>query len=191
MLATYRDDEVGPAIRSRWRSATSPPRLGVERLGVVPLSVDGGTRLAVEAGSSLDPELLQESSGGKRLLRHRGSAAADSVPRTVRDAVLARTSRLSGRAQGAGRSGGAGPARRALAADEVSGCPAEAVDECVAAGLLVGDGRQWNFRHDLARLSVAETLLPTQGSALHAAALPALEAGRRGRAPARRRTPSL
>ena len=59
---------------------------------------------------------------------------------------------------------------------EVSGQAPSAVDECVASGLLVGDGRTWDFRHALARLAVAESLPPSTTSGLHAAALRALEA---------------
>jgi DNA-binding CsgD family transcriptional regulator len=178
VLATYRDDEVGADHPLSVTLGDLSSTAGVERLGVVPLSVDGVRRLVAEAGSSLDPELLHERTAGNAFyVTEVLAASGSSVPNTVRDAVLARTSRLSDDARGVLAAAAVlGQPAELWLLTEVSGCPAEAVDECVAAGLLVGDGRQWNFRHDLARLSVEETLLPTQGSALHAAALRALEA---------------
>ena len=178
VLATYRDDEVGADHPLSVTLGDLSSAAGVERVGVVPLSVDGVRELTEEAGSSLDPELLHERTAGNAFyVTEVLAAAGSSVPGTVRDAVLARTSRLSEDARGvlAAAAVLGQPAELSLLT-EVSGCPAGAVDECVTAGLLVGDGRQWNFRHDLARLSVEETLLPTQGSTLHAAALRALEA---------------
>jgi DNA-binding CsgD family transcriptional regulator len=177
VLATYRDDEVGAGHPLAATFGDLSSSAGVERLGVVPLSVDGVRRLAEEAGSTLDPRLLHERTAGNAFYVTEVLAAAGSnVPDTVRDAVLARSSRLSEGARGVLAAAAVlGQPAELWLLTSVSGCPPAAVDECVAAGLLVGDGRRWYFRHDLARLSVEGTLLPTQRSTLHAAALSALE----------------
>ncbi len=178
VVATYRDDEVGVDHPLAVTLGDLSSAAGVERLHVVPLTVDGVRRLADAAGSSLDPQLLHERTEGNPFYVTEVLAAdGSSVPVTVRDAVLARTSRLTEGARGvlAATAVLGQPAELSLLS-AVSGCPDSAVDECVVAGLLVGDGRRWGFRHELARLSVLETLLPTQLSTLHAAALRSLEA---------------
>ncbi len=178
VVVTYRDDEVlsGHQLAVVLGDLTSSA--GVDRMSVAPLSVAAVRELASAAQSPLDVAALHERTGGNAFYVTEVLAAADDdVPATIRDAVLARASRLSDDGQAV------------LAAAAVLGQPADlgllvavsgrvdtAVDECVTAGLLVGDGRTWGFRHDLARLAVDETLLPTQRSALHASALAALRA---------------
>src|SRR2546430_15855700 len=100
------------------------------------------------------------------------AAGAEQVPATVRDAVLARVSRLSP----AGREAAAAASvlgRRAEAGflAAVSGQPLTAVDECLDRGVLVADGDSMVFRHDLARLAVEGALSPAQRSGAHARAL--------------------
>ena len=157
VVATYRDDEVGVDHPLAVTLGDLSSAAGVERLHVVPLTVDGVRRLAEAAGSSLDPQLLHERTEGNPFYVTEVLAAdGSSVPVTVRDAVLARTSRLTEGARGvlAATAVLGQPAELSLLS-AVSGCPDSAVDECVVAGLLVGDGRRWGFRHELARLSVA------------------------------------
>lgn len=180
VVVTYRDDEVLPGHRLAVVLGDLSSSAGVQRMSVTPLSVAAVRELATAAESPLDVAALHERTGGNAFYVTEVLAAADDdVPATIRDAVLARSSRLSEDAQAV------------LAAASVLGQPADlgllvavsgrvdtAVDECVSAGLLVGDGRTWGFRHDLARLAVDETLLPTRRTALHASALEALrEAG--------------
>ncbi len=180
VVVTYRDDDVLPGHQLAVVRGDLSSSASVEQLGVTALSVAAVHELAAASGSPLDAAALHERTGGNAFYVTEVLAAADeTVPGTVRDAVLARASRLSD------------DARAVLAAAAVLGQPADllllvavsdrpstAVDECVTAGLLVGDGRTWGFRHDLARLAVDDTLLPTPRAALHAAALEALrEAG--------------
>ena len=177
-VVTYRDDDVLPGHQLavvRGDLSSSP---AVEQVGVTPLSVAAVHELAVAAGSPLDVAALHERTGGNAFYVTEVLAAADdTVPSTVRDAVLARASRLSddARAVLAAAAVLGQPADLPLLV-AVSGRPSTAVDECVTAGLLVGDGLTWGFRHDLARLAVDDTLLPTPRAALHAAALETLRA---------------
>jgi DNA-binding CsgD family transcriptional regulator/tetratricopeptide (TPR) repeat protein len=59
---------------------------------------------------------------------------------------------------------------------EVAGQPADAVDECVAHGMLVPeqDGAAFGFRHEIARETVESHLSPAVRSRMHATALTAL-----------------
>ncbi|MBV9831860.1 MAG: AAA family ATPase [Marmoricola sp.] len=179
VVATYRDDEVGPDHPLGTVLGDLATAAGVRRLRVPPLSLASVRRLAGDVGSRLDPELLHERTGGNAFYVTEVLAAGeDTVPATVRDAVLARAARLSREGQGvlAAAAVLAQPADLTLLT-RVSGQDPSAVDECVVAGLLVGDGRTWGFRHELARLGVEATLTPSERVRLHAAALAALQDG--------------
>ncbi|HET7092576.1 MAG TPA: AAA family ATPase, partial [Thermomicrobiales bacterium] len=96
-IVTYRDDEVGPTHPLRrvlGDLATTP---SVRRLRLAPLSEAGIRTLA--AGSGLDPVSLHRVTGGNPFFATEvlaaGAAMPGSIPATVRDAVLARASRLT------------------------------------------------------------------------------------------------
>jgi DNA-binding CsgD family transcriptional regulator/tetratricopeptide (TPR) repeat protein len=177
VLATFREDEVSashPLTVVLGDLATSP---GVARMSLPPLTVRGVQQLIDRAGSALDPARVHSNTRGNPFYVTELLATGDrELPATVRDAVLARASRLSA------------PARQVLAAAavlgqradvrllaSVSGQPADAVDECVHRGMLVEDAGGWVFRHELARLAIEQTLSPAARVALHAAALRALQ----------------
>ena len=87
------------------------------------------------------------------------ASAHETVPPTVRDAVLARAARLSDAASAvlaAAAVIGSHPEIDVLAA--VADQPLAALDECLAAGMLVDGGTHVTFRHELAREAVVETL---------------------------------
>jgi tetratricopeptide (TPR) repeat protein len=176
VVATYRDDELVPeaALTSVLGDLATAP--GVGRLLLEPLTVDGVRQLAQAAGSPVDPDELRAGTDGNPFYVTEVLAAGGAgVPATVRDAVLARTARLSP------------PARRVLAAAavlgqraglgllaSVAGEPAAAVDECLRSGVLVPAGDGWAFRHELARRVVEQTLSPVTRADLHARAFTAL-----------------
>jgi DNA-binding CsgD family transcriptional regulator/tetratricopeptide (TPR) repeat protein len=179
VVATFRDVEVGADHPMAGVLGDLATAAGVRRLHVPPLSPEAVRRLAEEVGSALDVAQLHERTGGNAFYVTEVLAAGeDTLPATVRDAVLVRASRLTSAGQGvlAASAVLAQPADLALLT-RVSGEDASAVDECVVAGLLVGDGVTWGFRHELARLSVEATLTPSDRVRLHAAALAALEDG--------------
>ena len=144
VVATYRDDEVSarhPLSFVLGELAGSP---SVIRLGLLPLSAEGVRALVRSAGAtSVDPVELHGRTGGNPFYVTETVVRnwAAELPTTVRDAVLARTARLSLQA------------RDALSAAAVIGRPAEidlvdfraqspatAVDECVEPGDLVAIG---------------------------------------------------
>ncbi len=185
-LATFRADEVTgdhPLTVVLGDLVGSPD---VTRHGLTPLSVAGVGELIAASGLPADADELHGRTGGNPFYVTEVLAAGEQhLPATVRDAILARASRLSR------------PAHQVLAAAAVlgqpaafgllvavSGQPAAAVDECVQHGLLVADEDAWMFRHELARIAVEQSLSPATAVTLHAAALQALRAA--GRADDRR-----
>src|SRR6266702_3595052 len=105
---------------------------GVVRMQLPPLTAMGVQQLLEAAGSALDADAIFQRTGGNPFyLTEVLAAGAEQVPATVRDAVLARVSRLSQ----AGRDAAAAASvlgRRAgggfVAAG--SGQPLTAIDEC-------------------------------------------------------------
>jgi DNA-binding CsgD family transcriptional regulator/tetratricopeptide (TPR) repeat protein len=181
VIATFREDEVAashPLTVVLGDLATLP---GVARMQLPPLTVSGVGQLLAGIGSSLDAEQLHRNTGGNPFyLTELLAAGSERLPATVRDAVLARASRLSP------------DARQVLAAAAVLGQRADlqllsavsgqlpaAVDECVHRGVLVSAGGLLAFRHELARLAIEETLAPAVRTDLHAAALDALRSAGR------------
>jgi DNA-binding CsgD family transcriptional regulator len=181
LVVTYRDDEVGPGHRLRLVAGDLASSAPVRRLRLAPLSRQA---VAVLAGDGLDPDALYERTGGNPFFVTEVLAAGgEAIPATVVDAVLARAARLDR------------PARRVLEAAAVIAPPAEpwllaeaagvgpaAVDACVAAGMLQGQGGGVGFRHELARVAVEEALAPGRRAELHGRVLAALLA-RPGAAP--------
>jgi DNA-binding CsgD family transcriptional regulator/tetratricopeptide (TPR) repeat protein len=171
VIATYRDDEVGPTHPLQLVLGDLATATAVRRLTLPPLSVNAVRMLA--AGSDLDPVALHRQTGGNPFFVTEVLAAgAPGIPATVRDAVLARTARLStcGRAT--------------LEAAAVIGSPIEpwlltavvdsatvATEECIASGMLRSAGDALNFRHELAREAVLEATAPTRRLELHALVL--------------------
>jgi DNA-binding CsgD family transcriptional regulator len=178
LLLTYRDDELGPRhpLRLLLGDLAAVPHAG--RLRLEPLSADTVRELAGERG--VDAAMLHRRTGGNPFFVAEALAAMGELPPTVRDAVLARAARLS-------------PAARAvLDAAAVLGTRLDlsnllavarpnggdvgwpALEECLAGGMLLAQGEQIAFRHDLAREAILEAISPPQRLALHRRALASL-----------------
>src|SRR6266581_288629 len=173
ILATFRSEEVGHEHPLTVVMGDLAGLSGVVRMQLPALSAAGVRQLLDQVGSALGADTIFQLTGGNPFyVTEVVAAGSGQVPPTVRDAVLARVSRLSR----AGREVAAAASvlgRRAeadlLAA--VSGRPLAAVDECLEHGVLVLDEDAVGFRHDLARLAVERSLPPAQRSAAHAGAL--------------------
>jgi DNA-binding CsgD family transcriptional regulator/tetratricopeptide (TPR) repeat protein len=173
ILATFRPEEVGrdhPLTMVLGELAGSP---GVIRMQLPALSAAGVRQLVEAAGSALDPDAVFSRTGGNPFyVTEVLASGAETVPVTVRDAVLARVARLSRAGQDV--AGAASVLGRRAEADllaAVSGQPLAAVDECVDRGVLVVDGDGLGFRHELARLAVEQSLPPTERTVFHARSL--------------------
>ena len=178
ILATFRSEEVGrdhPLTVVLGDLATLP---GVIRMQLPALTVTGVRQLLDHAGSALDAdEVYQRTGGNPFYVTEVLAAGSERVPTTVRDAVLARVSRLS--QTGREVLAAAAVLGRRVEMDllvEVSGQPLAAVDECLHGGVLVTDGDVVGFRHELARLAVERSLPQTLRVGVHARALAQLTA---------------
>jgi len=177
LLASYRDDEIGPRHPLRQVLAALP---GAARITLPPLSPEAVRELAGE--HAVDAAAVHRASGGNPFYATELLALRDptGVPRTVQDAVLARAARLPPPAQAALQAAAVvgpriEPGLVAALLDERD--HAAALDACVAAGMLREAGAALlEFRHELARQAVLGSLPALQRGALHRRALDALRA---------------
>src|SRR5215471_21720426 len=178
ILATFRSEEVGgdhPLTVVMGDLATLP---GVIRMQLPALSVTGVRQLLDDAGSALDVgDVFQRTGGNPFYVTEVLAAGSEHVPATVRDAVLARVSRLSPAAREVvGAASVLGRRAEVRLLTEVSGQPLAAVDECLSRGVLVSDDESVGFRHELARLAVEGSLTQAQRAGAHARVLAQLVA---------------
>lgn len=174
VVATYRDDELGPRHPLRLvlgDLATSPV---VRRMVLPPLS-STGVRIMAEA-SPLDPALLYQHTGGNPFFVAELLAGDTSeTPATVRDAILARVARLSDPARAALDAAAViGVRGESWLAAAVLGPTATALDECGSTGLLRAETTGFAFRHELTREAILAALAPQRLLALHCQVLAAL-----------------
>jgi DNA-binding CsgD family transcriptional regulator/tetratricopeptide (TPR) repeat protein len=174
LVLTYRDDEIEAhreLLLLLGDLVTHPARL---RLHPAALSAEAVRRLSEPAG--LDADELIRLTGGNPLLLVESIAAGGGVPATVRDATLARTRRLGAGARGAL------DAAAVIGQDvplellrTVASAEADALDECISHGVLVGAGTGLAFRHELIRHAVEQSISPVRRMELHARVLTALQ----------------
>jgi len=177
VVATYRDDELELRHPLRVVLGELATDRAIERCAVAPLSPEAVAQLAEPHG--IDADELHRMTGGNPFFVSEILAAGDrEIPPTVRDAVLARTARLSGAA--ATLLGAVAIAQpqaelwllEALATEDELAC----LDECLGSGMLRPTADGVVFRHELARMTIDETLAPYRRVELHRAALAALRA---------------
>ncbi len=174
LIATYRDDEVGPKHPLTAVLGDLATAEAVRRVFLAPLS-----RAAVEVlarGSGLDAaQLHRQTAGNPFFVTEVLAVGGTRIPATIRDAVLARASRLSPEG------------RQVLEICAVIGARIEPwllrafpstdpqfVEECLDRGLLRTDAAGLAFRHELGREAILQALSPQQALALHRAVLDAL-----------------
>ncbi|WP_406832258.1 AAA family ATPase [Pedococcus sp. KACC 23699] len=174
LLVTFREED--PASSSRLRAALGElsRQRGTRRVALPPLSPAAVTQLVGDTG--LDPAEVHRLTGGNAyFVAEVVRDAGQGLPASARDAVLARAAHL------------APPARElldvaALAGNRVDPMLLGAVTDApevtlmtlADAGLLVTDGRALRFRHEIARLAVADAVPEPRRATLHARLLAAL-----------------
>ena len=176
VLVSYRDDELDRTHELRvvlGEMVRAPGRIRVE-----PLS---RTAVAELAGPHhVDVEELYARTGGNPFFVTEVLATErQTVPETVRDAVLARAARLSDGARGLLDAVSVIPGGCELdLLDQLAGNLLENLGECVESGILSAVDGRVAFRHELARLAVEESVPPDRKRILHQSALSILAARR-------------
>ncbi len=166
VVATFRDDEVGPShpLRGVLGELTGQH---VARIAVPPLSLAAVEQLA--EGTLRDAEhIYRVSEGNPFFVRELLSAPLDTIPETVRDAVLARLLQCSPAALELAELVSLVPGR----ADNwltgaLRGDTGAAADEAVARGLLRHHDAALGFRHELGRLAVESTIPRARARSMH------------------------
>ncbi len=173
VIATYRDDEVGPDHPLSVALGDIPVASMVS-ISLPPLSVGAVEKLSV--GTAIDPRALHEVTAGNPFFVTEVVAAGGAhVPPTVREAVWARTKRLSATgSQIVVAASVLGCRCDTEVLGEVAAASPEDIDNCIAGGMLRRQHSTIEFRHELARLAVLESLAASERSRLHQLALAAL-----------------
>ena len=174
VLVTYRDDELTRGHPLRMVLGDLQASEGITRLKLSPLSATAVAQLAEPYG--INPQELHHKTGGNPFFVAEVLAAGRTqIPDTIRDAVLARVARLTDGARALAEAVAVVPPQaelwllEALAAHQM-----DRLEECIAMGILVPQADAVAFRHELARLAIAESTMPDRTLSLHRAALAAL-----------------
>lgn len=175
VVCTYRDDEVGPDHPLRVVLGQLGPLASTHRLAIPPLTETAVASLI--ADRPMDAMSIHKLTGGNAFyVTEIIAAATGELPVTIKDAVLARVTRLGTIPRLVVESVSIAP--RSLEIDR-AGVLADAesarIDEAVASGVLVADGDTLRFRHELARAAVEESLAPARRLELHRRMLALLE----------------
>ena len=182
VLVTYRPDEVAASHPLRTVVGDAATMTGTRRIDLTALT-PAAVRALVDdhdrrhpGADPIDADQLYAVTGGNPFFVTEAlSAGTSRVPATVRDAVLSRVARLSL------------PARQALDVVALTGARAEvevleavlgagldALDEPLQHGLLQTTGGDLAFRHELARLAVADEVPAVRRRSIHRLVLAAL-----------------
>jgi DNA-binding CsgD family transcriptional regulator/tetratricopeptide (TPR) repeat protein len=174
VLASFRDDELDRAEQLRFvlgELVRGPGRLRLEALSRAAVG-----ELAAER--SIDAEALyRRTAGNPFYVAEVLASEGEEIPDTVRDAVLARSARLSSAARLLLEVVAVVPGTVELGLlEDLAGELFGELDECLACGMLNVRADQLAFRHELSRLAVEEAIKPGRRRDLHRAALAALSA---------------
>ncbi len=174
MIASFRNDEVGPAHPLRLVLGDLATT-GIARLAPQPLSVDAVRQLI--GSREVDPlELHRRTGGNPFFVTEVLAAGAGGVPETVLDAVLTRAARLKPSARAVlDAAAVAGPRVEPWLLEDIAAAERGSVEECLATGVLRVDDGIFVFRHELARQAILQALAPTRVLALHRLVLQALQ----------------
>jgi DNA-binding CsgD family transcriptional regulator len=173
IVVSLREDDMPAGRPLRSALAEIVPR-SQDRFRLDPLTREAVGRLA--EGTATDPVELHRVTGGNPFFVSEVLAETGSlVPATVRDAVLARVDRLSPVARQALECVATIPGRAESTILLAAGAPEEGLDECVELGILKSEGSTFEFRHELARLAVLESIPPVRRRERHRRVLVALE----------------
>ena len=156
------------------------PRVGLHRLKLLPLSPSAVAALADDRIADVQ-QLYRRTAGNPFFVTEVLAAGGDKMPESARDAVLARASHLSSAARTLLDVVAIAPSHCELwLLDAIAGDAPEALEECLASGMLEAHPRGLAFRHELARLALEASLPANWRLALHRQALAVLAKPRTG-----------
>ena len=175
LIATYRDDGLSPDDPLRVALGDLATQRSTRRIGLAPLTERAVGLLAADSG--LEAAALYRLTGGNPFyVTEVVQSGMGEVPPSARDAVLARAAGLSGAARAVLDAAALTGARAELdGLGQVTGCPPTAIDELIVSGLVTADGVELKFRHEIARLAVAEAVAAHRRGPTHGRILAALE----------------
>jgi DNA-binding CsgD family transcriptional regulator/tetratricopeptide (TPR) repeat protein len=175
LVVSYREDEVGPRHPLRFVIGDLP-RTATHRMSLLPLSEPAVAQLARLAGQS-SAGLHRITGGNPFFVTEALAAVADTVPVSVRDAVLARAMRLTPDARKIAELACVVPGKteswllqQAVPVDEA------AIEGCMSAGMVRSDDGALSFRHELARRAFEDSLSQSHRQLLHVKVFAALAA---------------
>ena len=157
LVLTYRDGEVDVEHPLRHVIGELQPG-SIERMHLQPLSKPAIASLIDVAGLDVD-EVFDLTGGNPLFVRELVVSAAERVPSSVRDGVLARASKLSPGARALLELVSVVPGRAELRLVEAVVDPSPGqLTECIRQGLLRVEGTDVSFRHELVRQAVESSL---------------------------------
>jgi DNA-binding CsgD family transcriptional regulator len=175
-ILTYRDDEIGAQhpLRAVLGDLPGPT---TTRIVLDRLSEAAVTALArASAGGEGPADLYALTEGNPFFVTEVLASGAAGVSPTLRDAVLARAARLSRPAREALDLAALSPgAVEGWLIEQCMSGADDALDECMACGMLAPVDARYVFRHELARLAVRDELSPQRRRSLSERLLRALE----------------
>jgi len=174
LIVSYRDDELDRSHPLRIVVGELPSGGLTTRLELAGLSRAAVARLAANSATDAD-ELYQRTGGNPFFVTEALAAGSERVPSTVRDAVLARAARLAPVARAMLDAAAVIPQRVELwLLEALLEGALGTLDQCLASGMLRAHPDGVEFRHELARVAVEESLAPDWRLVLHRRALGAL-----------------
>ena len=176
MLAvSYRDDEVGPRHPLRFVIGDLP-RAGTHRMSLLPLSEPSVAQLARRAGQP-SAGLHRITGGNPFFVTEALASVADTVPVSVRDAVLARAMRLTPDARKIAELACVVPGKtESWLLQQTVPFDEAAIEGCLSIGMVRSDDGALSFRHELARRAFEDSLSQSHRQILHAKVFAALSA---------------
>jgi DNA-binding CsgD family transcriptional regulator len=173
VLVSFRDDALVANDPLRLTLGALTSQRTTRRLSLPALTAEGVAALA--QGTEIDAaELHRLTAGNPFFVTEVLQAGADALPASVRDAVLARTTRFTAHA------------RDALEMAALIGSRMQSellvslldnpliMDEPISHGLLIKDGDDLRFRHEIARVVIEAAIPPYRRAAIHTKIMDAL-----------------
>ncbi|MEY9855485.1 DNA-binding NarL/FixJ family response regulator [Catenulispora sp. GAS73] len=177
VIVTYRDDETGgDALRVALGDLVAQP--STRRIRLEPLSEQAVRVLADGSGFAPD-DVFRLTAGNPFYVTELLQAETHGVPASARDVVLARIARLTAGARAvlevAALIGTKVELPLLAALSDAAGLDRlDRLDDLLASGLLVADGIWLRFRHEIARLAIAEAVPAHRRLLIHRRVLDAL-----------------